>query len=325
VSPKYLKEYLKQTSGAAILFSCGIDEESTTQSPNPKLSLFTHYLREALGGNQEALDSGLLTLGSLYSYLSLQVRSRAKSYHHKQNPALANTVQGLFLVGNFNVSLLEASALDFEQYPIRSLEFRDSERAQVKDVLTGIKRWTAYSEQYLEGVVNGKLGDHFGESLGGIAAAISKQLAIAVSEVTVDEASVSFPDGGYSVTYERKDLRSGYFRHSVWFGREWLARPDKIVTVLDCIGMQPEHMILELTGKRSLESMVAGVIVRGWELQSQRLPNEFTVKYGPYRMHCTPSEIAFEGFLPQEILGAAAEPGKQSLIEGILSLLPGSS
>jgi hypothetical protein len=89
--------------------------------------------------------------------------------------------------------------------------------------------------------------------------------------------------------------------------------------------MQPEQMILELSGKRSLESMIAGVLARGWELESQRLPNEFTVKRGPYRMRCTSDEIRFEGFLPQEILGSDAEPEKQSLIEGVLRLLPTSN
>jgi hypothetical protein len=273
----------------------------------------------------EALESGMLTLSSLYSYLSIQVRSRAKSYHHRQNPALSNTVQGLFLLGDFRTPLLQASALDLEQYPVKALEFRDRESAQVKDVLTEIKRWTAYSEQYLEGVVNAQLGAYFGDVLGKAAAAISKKLGLPIAEVTVDEASLRFPDGGYSIEYRRKDLKSGFFRHSVWFGRSWFDRPQNIVTILDCIDMQPEQMILELSGKRSLESMIAGVLARGWELESQRLPNEFTVKRGPYRMRCTSDEIRFEGFLPQEILGSDAEPEKQSLIEGVLRLLPTSN
>src|SRR6185312_6352169 len=126
VSPKFLKEYLAQTSGVAILCSCGIDEESTVQSPNPKLSLFTHYFSEALAGHMEALESGMLTLSSLYSYLSIQVRSRAKSYHHRQNPALSNAIQGLFLLGDFRAPILQPSALDLEQYPVKMIEFRDT-------------------------------------------------------------------------------------------------------------------------------------------------------------------------------------------------------
>jgi len=136
---------------------------------------FTHYLYEGLGGQSVALDSGMLTLASLYSYVSIQLRSRAKSYHHKQNPSLSNAEQGLFLLGNFTAPL-QASALDLEDYPISALEFRDSESARVTNVLTQISRWRAYSEEYLEGVVNGQIEKHFSDTLGERAARISFRL-----------------------------------------------------------------------------------------------------------------------------------------------------
>jgi hypothetical protein len=68
LSPKFMKEYLAKTKGAGVLSSSGIGQESIAQSPNPKLSLFTHYFCEALSGEETALDNGRLTLNSLYDY-----------------------------------------------------------------------------------------------------------------------------------------------------------------------------------------------------------------------------------------------------------------
>jgi uncharacterized caspase-like protein len=87
LSTKFLTEYLANAVGCVVITSCGTEEKSTTQSPNPRLSLFTHYLCEALGGNADALDNGRLTFDSLYSYLSVEVTKRANSYHQKQRPA----------------------------------------------------------------------------------------------------------------------------------------------------------------------------------------------------------------------------------------------
>jgi uncharacterized caspase-like protein len=111
VSYKFLQEYLDQTVGSAVLSSCGIDETSTTQSPNPSLSLFTHYFCEALLGNKDALENGRLTLNSLYSYLSVEVMRRAKTYHQKQKPTLKNQMQGIFLLGDFTTLLAQPASI----------------------------------------------------------------------------------------------------------------------------------------------------------------------------------------------------------------------
>jgi Caspase domain len=318
LSIKFLKEYLASTTGTAILCSCGIDEESTTLSPNPKLSLFTHYLCESLAGHKDTLDAGRLTLQSLYAYLSVEVRQRAKSYQHKQNPALTNTMQGVMILADFTKSLLESSALDLEQYPVVGLDFVDTEPAEVSDVLTEIKRWTAYSEEYLEKVVNANLGSYFSDRLGRFAAELSNRLGIPVGEISVEDAALQFPGGSYWITYERHDKKSGIFQHTVSFGSEWFDRPERMVELLGCLDMQPKRLTVELQGKRSLESMVAGVLAKGWLLESQKLPKEFSARNGPYRIRCTPSRIHFEGFLPAEILGSEAEPEKQSwLVWGI--------
>jgi len=49
-SPKFLAEYMRNTKGVAVISSSTADQSSTTQSPNPKVSLFTHYFIRALRG-----------------------------------------------------------------------------------------------------------------------------------------------------------------------------------------------------------------------------------------------------------------------------------
>jgi hypothetical protein len=320
LSPKFLKEYLETTTGSAVLSSCGIDETATIQSPNSKLSLFTHYLCEALGGNSGALDNGRLTLPSLYSYLSIEVKRRAKSYHQKQNPTLNNSSSGVIILGDFRPSPLSMSTLDFDQHPVAGIEFRESEDASVKEVLTEIKKWS-YSQDYLERVVNGKLAEHFEERLGKFAASISSSLEVSLAEVVVEDAGVQFPDGGYSIEYKATSVKEGVFRHTVWFGEEWFGQSEKMVQVLHCLGMSPDRMKLELRGKHNLDSMVASLRARGWKLESNLLPKKFEVTFGDIHARVTPTEIYFKGFYPEDILGSKANPETQTLIRSVLLLL----
>jgi uncharacterized caspase-like protein len=78
-SSKFLKEYLKKTSGIVVIGSSTGEEESFTQSPNPKLSLFTYFLLRALRGEPTALLQNLwLSVNSLYDYVSMKVQMQAK-------------------------------------------------------------------------------------------------------------------------------------------------------------------------------------------------------------------------------------------------------
>jgi hypothetical protein len=321
LSTKFLREYLAETAGTGILSSCGINESATTQSPNSRLSLFTHYLCEALRGSSAALENGRLTLASLYSYLSIEVKRRAKSYHRDQNPTLVNSSSGVIILADFTPSPLQLSSLDLDQHPIEGIEFQEKEEATVKEVLTEIRRWS-YSQEYLQNRVNDNLHKHFEDRLGRFAAELSSELDIPLAEVVVEDAGLTFPDGGYSIEYEASDLKKGIFRHSVWFGAQWFTAGDQMVQILKCLDMLPAEMKLQLAGIRKLESMVAALRARGWKLESSLLPKEFTVSQGKIRAHVTPMEITFTGFYPQDILGSETNRETQTLIRNVLLLLP---
>ena len=156
-SNKFLVDYLKNTKGTAVLSSCAGNQESFTQSPNPKLSLFTHYLLQGLSGSPEALDDDFLTLESLFGYLSTFVKRCAKSYHVKQYPSIDIKSNGVMILGNFSQALISPESVDLDGYPVKAIDFSEHEGLAVKEVLTAIKRWT-YSQEYIENKVNDELG-----------------------------------------------------------------------------------------------------------------------------------------------------------------------
>jgi hypothetical protein len=320
LSPKFMKEYLATTKGTGVLSSSGIGQESTAQSPNPKLSLFTHYFCEALSGEKQALDNGRLTLNSLYDYLSVAVLKMSKSYNRPQLPALKSAFTGTIILADFTVGLLVSSAIDLEEHPISGASFSDDEPGKVIEVLTNIKKWT-YSQEYLEEKVNDNLHEVFEDRFGGYAAKLTEEAGIPFGEISVEERGVQFPDGDYSVTYEAEDKKSGRFCHVVSFGETWLSQPKRMIGVLDCFDLRPTEMKLDLSGKRSLDSMIAGLKARGWKLESNKLPKEFTASSGRYGVVVRQDSVEFSGFYPEEILGADSEPEKAALVSGILGLL----
>jgi uncharacterized caspase-like protein len=72
-SEKFLAEYIGKSQGVITLASSLADQASSTKSPNPSLSLFTSFIVNALRGDGEALDDGLLTAASLFDYVSAHV------------------------------------------------------------------------------------------------------------------------------------------------------------------------------------------------------------------------------------------------------------
>jgi len=117
-----MKEYLAKTKGTGVLSSSGIGQESTAQSPNQKLSLFTHYFCEALSGEEKALDNGRLTLNSLYDYLSVVVLKMSNLTIGLNFPP-SRAFNGTIILADFTVSLLVSSAIDLEDHPISSASF----------------------------------------------------------------------------------------------------------------------------------------------------------------------------------------------------------
>lgn len=105
VSEKFFTDYLEATRGLVRLSAATSDTVAHTQSPNPKHSLFTHFLLTGLRGEPDALEDGrLLTVSSLFQYISVQTRKYAKSAHISQKPSIKQSVDGVIVLGDFEES-----------------------------------------------------------------------------------------------------------------------------------------------------------------------------------------------------------------------------
>ncbi len=179
LSKKFLEDYLSRTTGFFILTSSSDSQTSTTQSPNPKLSLFTHHFVAALRGHPDALDDRFLTLQKLFEYVSVNVQRDSKSYHKLQEPVLRMSASGSPVLGDFRPIINPAG---LGEYPIDTIYCVEIEDLRVTDVLRNIKKWT-YSMEYLAAKVNTQLGDHYEERFGRLAARLRNEVEISSSDI----------------------------------------------------------------------------------------------------------------------------------------------
>jgi len=95
-----------------------------------------------------------------------------------------------------------------------------------------------------------------------------------------------------------------------------------MIDVLSCFDLRPAEMKLDVSGKHSLDSMIADLKARGWKLVSNKLPKEFSASSGRYGVVVRQNSVEFSGFYPEEILGSDSEPEKTALVSGILGSCP---
>jgi hypothetical protein len=317
-----LEEYLAETKGSVVLSSSAGDQLSWAKSPDSKLSLFTYYFLRSLRGEPESLDINKhLTLYSLHSYLSAHVDRRALSYHSRQRPGLEGAINGDFLFADFSARLMEIEGLELGAYPIRELNFLETERIQIKKILTLMKRSPSnFSEEWLEKTANSNLGEHVQEQFGRLAAKFAKELSFSLSEVTVDDTSIFFPDGSLSVAYRGDGKDSGTLEYVASFQDTWLGEAGKIEDALAALEMRPSEMTFEVNGKISLDRVRAGLPAAGWEINSH-LPHEVSASKSGYSVTVSATSITFTGFSPSELFGGESGASQLALVTGVLKLL----
>lgn len=322
LSKKYLAEYIGNSKGIAVLSSSTSDMPSYTKSPDPSTSLFTYYLIKGLRGEPSALDNQLLTVNSLHEYLSVQVTRQAKTYHREQRPSIDIQANGVLVLGDFSQQLLPPDCLLLNEFPIRSIEFKDESDFSVKDVLTEIRRWSAYSEQYLVDKVNSNLHTYLEDDLGIKAASLINSFGLSANSVSVEERCVIFPNGYYEAIYQSIDLRNGILVEIVHLDQPWFDQPDRIPSLIRCLGISPTKFVCELKKNIKPESLVPGLSSKNWSVTSA-LPQKIRAEHKQYSIVIEPSRITFFGFSPTELLGDEAEPASISLATGIFKLLGG--
>jgi hypothetical protein len=319
-SKKFLENYLKRTSGTAVIASSSSSQASTTQSPNPKLSLFTYHLVRALQGDPSILENKLLTLPKLFEFLSVNVQRDAKSYHRRQEPVLRSVSSGTMVLGDFR-PILNPAIFEVGRYAIDGISFVRREKMQVKQILTKIKNW-AYSMEYLAERVNDELGDHFEEDMGEAAARLKKALRFATSDINVEQGRLEFPDGTYWIKYIPDDKRAGRLIHRVKFFKAWFTRPAEIVHVLQAIGIAPTEIKIYLSAPLNPLDVIPGLEANGWEIISQ-LDRKVEATKDSYDVVVKTESILFDGFSPKELLGNNGSGEQAQVAASVLQLVGG--
>jgi hypothetical protein len=320
-SKKYLKEYFKNTKGIAVLSSSSMDEASYIKSPNPKLSLFTHYLVKAFQGDPEALDeSGFLTISSLYDFLSVKVSRRAKSYQKAQKPCLDVKSTGTLVFGDFTQSIISPSSFSLGEFPLSSLLIEATESFYVDYVLTNIKSWSNYSEDYLEERVNDNLDKHLEESLGIKAANLRREFDFQLSAVGVEGCELLFPNGALNYYYKAEGKKYGQLIGSLSLEKEWLKLSEKIPKLIDVLGITVKEITFNLSKRINPNEMVSGFESKGWKIDSV-LSHKVEASYGRFKIKAKEDALTFSGITIEDLLGLRDISEKTELTYNTFALL----
>ena len=294
MSEKAFTKYLESTKGIAIISSSSLKESSTTKSPNEKLSLFTYYLVKALRGTEEALDdSRLLTLDSLYSYLSVKVQRRAKTYQKNQTPCVDVKSTGVMVLGDFR-NILPESMFNFNTSPISGLTIFGKETLLVKDVLTNIHRWSSYTEDYLEKKVNECLGDYLRGEYGKFGTCLRKKMNFNPGDVGINDTEIEFPGGKMTAEYESDGIRSGLIRYKLRIDKQWLCRFDDIIQICECLDIGLNSFCFSLSKEICPMTLIAGLEANAWEVTSE-LEEEISATKDGARVTIRKRNICFLG------------------------------
>ncbi len=325
-SDAFLAEYVKRTSGAVVFASCTADQTSTTKSP-VSLSLFTNYLVSAFRGAPEALRSNrLLTLDSLYEYVSKNVIAKSREYGRLQSPSRRVADNGAVIVGDFS-TFIQRVDLDLEKSVIGSISLQVQRSGTARDTLGATFKVTSTDRpSYVENRVNSKLSKDRHSELGELRAELCNTFGFTFSQVQVEEYGLSFPGGRFEFRYnsDKDDPHSGVYTESVRFGPEWFGQLDRMAALTDSLGVSANRMVLHLSSSIEPESLLAGLNSRGWKITSA-LDSQVKASQAGYSLTVRPDRLVYTGFSPQQLLAMGrdkADP-KGQLVPGIVKLLGG--
>lgn len=320
-SPKFLKEYLGKTHGLIVLSSSSGGQESFTQSPDGKTSLFTHFLLRALRGEPKALMANYwLSVGSLYDYVSLAVQQQAKEYQKKQSPAIDTKMDGTIFLADFGKVLLPVIKVELGEYPVNEIEISsNSNKLSIKEILT--KMWRSnYTEAQLEFAANKALPEYLEDDLSEKASQIAKVLDVPETVVSVDDAGIEFPGGSYSCEYVARDKKYGDIQQTLTISSHHFENVEKIPQLIDAVEIHASEFTVHFKNYFDPLKLIPGLNARGWEVSAHRA-GYLVVKQTGYVLTIEPAKITLSGFVPRELFGNQPDEAKTALAAGVFALI----
>jgi len=319
-SSKFLADYLAKTEGTAVIGSSTADQPSTTLSPDPKVSLFTHFFVTALRGNAEAMDGKLLTLDSLFNYVSVNVIKHSKSYGKTQQPTMQSGGTGVMVLGDFSHPLVSATASDLAP-AVDKLKFHDHRPGHAKDVLTALTNTWRHQPDYIEGRVNDLIPDAYKEEFGRLRAKLFKFFD--AGQIKIRDNSVFFPGGRYSVRYKADDVKNGTYVYTARFDSDWLTRPDQMLDLIKLMNVTPDAIEFDSSDALVPEECLPKLQAAGWTITNAQ-DDEVEAERDGYSIKINSNCIELSGFTPRELFGKDSELDSSALlVTGLIKQLAG--
>ncbi len=292
-----LEAIFSKVRGVAILSSAPGD----ARSPNPQSSPFTAHLLSALQGSvPAALDARLLTLTSLHEYLCTVV----------PRPVL-HPARGVLALADLSGPILGAGAFDVDGTLFRRVGLSTRGRnVAIKDILMSLSRTTNYTQDYLEAQANRALGPYLGDELGKKVSRLRARFLWSSSEVSVDGACITFPDGDYQPSYVATAKLQGVLIEELSLAPSWLDGPGMLADLLGCLDVDPADVTFTLAGRLVPATCVPRLEAHGWQITSE-LAHKIEAVNGRCVLRLTPETLALSG-LPLIAL-FAAEPDKEAV------------
>ena len=311
VSQKFLTGYIEKTQGTAVIGSSTSDQPSSTLSPDPKVSLFTYFFVSGLRGDPAAMDGKLLTVDSLFNYVSVNVIKLSKSHGKTQQPTIKQGGTGVMVLGDFSQPLLSATANDLAP-AVEHLNFHDRRSGAANDVLTALKYYSKHEPEYIETRVNQEIPEAYKQEFGTIRAKLFKVFDAGQVKLTGD--GVKFPGGLYRVRYEANDVKRGVYIYTVRFDSDWLNRTDQMLALLKVVGViNPDVIEFEIAGALDPEACLPKLQSAGWAITSAT-DVEIEAELEGYTLTIKADSIELSGFAPPELFGRDDELDQSALL-----------
>lgn len=325
-SAKSLMQYVKNTIGVATISSSAHDQASHEDSPNPKLSQFTYFLLKGLRGDPSALDEQMLTVASLYAYLSEEVARDCRARRLKQTPTIDEKATGSMLLGDFRQVIAPKAALlevdKMSEMPIAFLLLRDHYGESTKCIL---KEWKnrSWAIENLEYAANttAAMSAYTKDDFSKWRPILRKEFGFNRSDIGCDGGMLSFPGGTLSFEYKAESKDRGIINKTLQLDIDWFRNSELLLKLMKLFDFDPDGFEFLLSIEFEPLEQINSLEANQWEVTEESDGEVVALKNG-LEITINESRISFRGISLMGILEAWAEPSEDSIkLSEALSLL----
>ncbi|RYZ70231.1 MAG: caspase family protein [Proteobacteria bacterium] len=301
-------KHIADTKGLAVICSSAADQASHEESPNPKLSQFTHFFLQGIRGHPDALDDLILTLHSLFGFISEEVARDCRSRRIKQTPSLFEEVTGIVVLGDFSQILVTSSELsEVQGFPISWLFLEDSFDECTNSILT---EWSnrSLTIKQLEYAANsdGAMAEYTSENFKKWRSRLRNDFGFNGSDISAEGGVLRFPGGSISYSIELGSKDRGDITRKLQLDIDWFGKTDLLLKLLKLFQMRPESLKFSLNIDLEPLVQIPGLEANEWEV-TEESEDEVVAEWDNIVVTIRQDTVRFDGMNVLGMLEAAEE------------------